>query len=573
MTTRATHKHWVWLLAVVAPACGGNSVVSGRPPVLDGGQPLFSDGGALSHVNGDGSAPDDHDRCGPCGRACDASEACVAGACVPGAGAPPRPLGPASLGKVTSQRPTLRWLLPAGTTEARVQLCRDRACAEVVQTADVTGSSFRPAEALAAGVYFWRAFAKDGAVISTASSATWEFLVRGRGGAADTTLGSVLDVDGDGYADLIVGAGEPRRAAIYAGGPAGVSRVPTTRLPVQADGSTLPMSGVGDVNGDGFTDMLSLSMVDGERRATLHLGGPRGTPTTRLLLTTTDPWPQSLGGGGDVDGDGYGDIVGVDDGAMGPAGQVRVFFGTAAGVRPRSVIILPGDAEGATGVVLVTGGDLNGDRRPDYLFGSPAANDGAGRARAWINGGCGVGRLVELPGDTRGSAHFGDSLAIGGDYNGDGYADAVVAAPHDVSVSDQSAVWVYPGSEAGPITTNPLRIPFTGRQTETVRVNVAGDLNGDGVVELGVWMHREARATEVLLFDGSSMGLSTTPARGLTSDDYGPNERGFSTSSAGDTDRDGFDDLTVFLSPGRVVLSRGTPTGPTTGVLPGFELP
>ncbi len=572
MTTRATRKGWVWLLAVVAPACGVNSVTEGRPPILDGGPPLFYDGGALSHVNGD-AAVDDHDRCGPCGRACAVSEACVAGACVPGGAAPPRLVGPASLGNVTSRQPTLRWLLPAGVTEARVQLCLDRACSQVQHTADVTGSSMRPPEALRPGVYFWRAFAKRGAVVSTTASATWQFRVRASSGSADTTLGGMVDVDGDGFGDLVMRAGTPQRSAIYAGGPEGASRMPTTMLPMQADGSTVPMSTVGDVNGDGFTDMLSFAMVDGERRAMLHPGGPRGVVVPPVALVTIDPWPSSVGGAGDLDGDGYGDLVGRDDGSTGPVGQVRAFFGDAAGVRPRSGVILASDADAVTGVVMTGGGDLNGDRLPDLLFGMPSTNDGAGRARAWINGGCGMGRLVELPGDTGELAHFGESLSLSGDYNGDGYADAVIAAPHDTQTFDRSGVWIYPGSADGPVLTNPLRIPFVGRQTESVRVSVAADLNGDGIGDLGVWMHTNLRPPEALLYNGSPTGLATTPTRALNSDDYGPDERGFSLGSAGDTDRDGFDDVTIFLSPGRVVLSRGSPTGPTTGMLPAFVLP
>lgn len=571
MAPRATR--WAWLLALAAPACGVTSATSGRPPVLDGGPALFTDGGALSHLDDDAAAPGDRDRCGPCGRACAASEACVAGACVPGGDAPPRLVGPASMGSVTSQRPTLRWLLPAGVAEARVQLCLDRACSQVQRTADVAGSSLRPPEPLRAGVYFWRAFAKRGAVVSTAASATWQFRVRASDGSADTTLGGMVDLDGDGYGDLMMRSATPPRSAVYAGGPAGASRVPTTPLPTQADGSTLPMSTVGDVNGDGFTDMLSFAMVDGERRATLYPGGPRGVAAQPVRLVTADPWPPAVNGVGDLDGDGYTDLVGRDDGATGPVGQVRAFFGDAAGVRPRSVVILPSDADVVTGAVMVGGGDLNGDRLPDLLFGMPSTNDGAGRARAWINGGCGVGSLVELPGDTGALAHFGESLWLSGDYNGDGYADAVVAAPHDAETDGRSAVWVYPGSASGPLTANPLRIPFVGRQTEGLRISVASDLNGDGFSDLGVWMHTHVRPPEALIYNGSAAGLATTPTRSLTSDDYGPDERGFSLGSAGDTDRDGFDDITVFLSPGRVVLARGTPDGPTTGVLPGFELP
>ncbi|MDP3217865.1 MAG: hypothetical protein Q8S73_27410, partial [Deltaproteobacteria bacterium] len=46
--------------------------------------------------------------------------------------APPRPVRPLSVSRVTSQRPTFQWVLPAGTTGARVEVCADRCCTRVL---------------------------------------------------------------------------------------------------------------------------------------------------------------------------------------------------------------------------------------------------------------------------------------------------------------------------------------------------------------------------------------------------------------------------------------------------------
>ena len=554
------------LCAALHSACGVSAVgpaLDAAPATDAASAPLD---GAVTRFDPDGATPDAG--CGPCGRVCSEREVCVSDVCVPRAGSPPRLVGPSSLGRLTTQRPTLRWRLPAGERTARVMVCRDRACADVVHRAAVSGSALRLADALAPGVYFWRVLTGQGV-----ASATWEFQVRAHDAIVDTLHTRMTDLDGDGYGDMMVTIGAPQRRAVYAGGPRGVAQAPTTTFPTQPDGSSLRVSSVGDLDGDGYGDLLSFAMVGVERRAYLHRGGPQGASASPAMLAVAEPWPDATASAGDVDGDGYNDLVGVDQGVSGPLGRVRVLFGAPSGVLRESTVIVAADVDDATSVVTTGSADVNGDGLPDFLFGVPSHDDGAGRAFVWVNDGCATGHVVALPGDTRTYAHFGDSVGLSGDYNGDGYADAVVAAPHDPATVDQSALWVFPGSAAGPVTAGPLRIPFAGRQTESLRVVGVGDLNGDGLADLGAWMHTSLRPPELVIFYGAAAGLATTPSRALTSDDFGPDERGFSASGVGDTDRDGFDELLVFLSPGHVVVSRGTAAGPSTGMIPYLTLP
>jgi len=550
-----------WLTSGLGAAAACAATDAASTPPSDAGPD-----GALTFVPGGDAARDL--RCGPCGRECAPGEVCVADACAPAAGSPPRPLAPASLGRATSQRPTLRWLLPAGAGGARVTVCRDRECEQVVHAADVAGASLRLPEALPAGVYYWRVLATRGSGLAAQPSATWEFQVRAREAGVDTAIGGLGDIDGDGYSDLVMSVGTPPRAGVYTGGPAGLSRTPTAAVPRQADGTSARTSTVGDLNGDGYSDLLSSETVDGARRVTLRPGGPRGAAPAPVPLAPDDPWPATLGGAGDVDGDGYADLMGMDQGATGPQGQVRIFFGSPAGVRPRSRVMIAADPAEPTGLTSGGGGDANGDGRPDFIFGRPAALDGAGRAFVWLStGSCGDGRVVALPGDVTPRAHFGDALTLSGDLDGDGYADAVVAAPHEADETDRSALWIFPGGAAGPVTADPARIRFAGRQMEAIALVGGADVNGDGFTDLGAWFHTSTRGPELGLFYGSATGLPSAPSRTLTVADYGPGESGFSVGTAGDTDRDGFDDLTVYLTPGRVVISRGSPGGPTTGVL------
>lgn len=512
--------------------------------------------------------------CGPCGRTCSALEVCAADACVPRSWAPPRLIAPLSLSKATSQQPLFRWLLPNGYREARFELCADRACERVVVSMRVLGDRARPASPLAQGVYFWRVTTGQPGELGTKTSATWELRVRPRDAGVDTVLGDMADIDGDGYADVITRVGTPPQTAVLAGGPGGttnVSPVPVPRLP---DGTMPLINVVGDINGDGFADRFTNEVVGNTSRRVLRGGSRREDAWMRVNLAVPAGAPGGMRSAGDIDGDGYGDVLTQDSGSSATPNQVRVYFGSADGLLPNPRVILESDPRDPTSLVWGSRGDVNGDGLTDFVFGKPSANDGAGRAAVWVNANhCGDGTVVELPGDTGASAHFGEAVSLTHDFNGDGYADAAVTAPFDARTLDRSAVWIFPGSASGPVTTAPQQVRFAGRQTETIRLIGGADLNGDGFSDLAVWMHTDLRPTSITLLYGSAAGLPSTESTVLLGPEFGPNEIGFSAGYADDVDRDGFDDLLVMLSPGRVVLSRGTPQGPTLGVLPSLAVP
>jgi hypothetical protein len=135
----------------------------------------------------------DSANCGGCGNACTAGMACANGVCIVPA---PRQLAPLSGSTATSSRPSLRW---AGT-RAHIDVCADRACSVVEQTGDELGSSFVPSNPLPRGIHFWRLRAIDGTVVGP----TWEFWVGAQVAAVNVSCGTTLDVNGDGFADVVV---------------------------------------------------------------------------------------------------------------------------------------------------------------------------------------------------------------------------------------------------------------------------------------------------------------------------------------------------------------------------------
>ena len=129
------------------------------------------------------------------------------------------------------------------------------------------------------------------------------------------------DTNGDGYDDVIVGAYRyddiTGRAYVYAGSAVGVSSTATTTLDGEAVDSCFGYSvaGAGDTNGDGYDDVIVGAMnYDSIRgRAYVYDGSATGvssTVATTLQGESIDSeYGRSVSGAGDVDGDGYDDVI------------------------------------------------------------------------------------------------------------------------------------------------------------------------------------------------------------------------------------------------------------------------
>lgn len=198
------------------------------------------------------------------------------------------------------------------------------------------------------------------------------------------SLGSAGDVNGDGFADVIVGAWTNNnnfngRAFVYLGAAAGLSPVAATILG-NGGVTALPgsyVAGAGDINGDGFSDVLVSADFRESYTSTsnvlIFMGSPAGigtAPSGAITSTITDLHLSNALGGGDINSDGYADVLVTTDENF-SRGSVLVYQGTATGLSPTPDTLRNRTDEFASffGYSASAAGDVNGDGYPDVLTG------------------------------------------------------------------------------------------------------------------------------------------------------------------------------------------------------------
>jgi hypothetical protein len=223
------------------------------------------------------------------------------------------------------------------------------------------------------------------------------------------------------------------------------------------------VASAGDVNGDGFADVI----VAASAGAYVYLGGPNllsaalSTVLTGFAVSVT-----SVASAGDVNGDGYADVLVGDGNSSLLSGSAYIYLGSAAGVVPVPATTLanPVEEDAMFGQSVASAGDVNGDGYADVVVGAPFELLGTGAAYVYLGGATGPAllpsfSLIYTPGD-----ELGWSVASAGDVNGDGYSDVVVG-------SHANEVNVYLGSPMG-LPSSPATA--LGREENTFGVAVFG---------------------------------------------------------------------------------------------------
>ncbi len=426
-----------------------------------------------------------------------------------------------------------------------------------------------------------------------------------------SSIAGANDINGDGYSDLIIGAPEANtdadvalegRVYAYFGSTTFPQASPNWTSDTQQDDAQFgaSISSAGDVNGDGYCDLIIgtpnyQNGQVGEGRAVVYYGGASGPGTvpnwTMEINQANASFGDAVSGGGDVNGDGYADvIVGAPNYTNGQQseGGIFVYFGGATGLSLVANITAESDqANSQFGASVANAGDFNGDGYSDIYVGCPAYDNGQNdEGRVYVYSGKYNGLSSTPNWAVEGAQAFaenGFSVAAAGDVNGDGYADVLVSAPYfDATLIDEGRVYLYLGSATGLSTTPINSLSPVGQEGALFgwKVAGAGDINADGFADIIVGVpyfdgvsRTETDAGRVYVYYGSQAGLNTTAPTIIENHQIG-SLFGFAVAGIGDVNNDGYADIAIGAprfdntvnDEGRVTVYYGSISGVNTTI-------
>ncbi len=321
----------------------------------------------------------------------------------------------------------------------------------------------------------------------------------------------------------------------------------------------------GDVNNDGYADVIVNafgytdpdSAESGHGKVYVYLGSSTGLSTTPVFTAIGETTEASLGRGavgsaGDINKDGYGDIIIGAHGTNGHQGRVYIYYGNATGITSTVVFSVSGENTGDEFArSAASAGDVNNDTYVDIIVGASGYMTNKGKIYVYYGSASGLSSTPDFTA-TGVLTEFGRSVASAGDVDNDGYDDVIVGEPdmtHGDAGPTSGRVYLYYGSASGLSSTNVVTLSGENAGDKFGEAAAsAGDINNDGYddVIVGARGYTDAQAEQgkMYVYHGSGSGLNATPAFSFTEVNIG-GEIGSYVAPAGDVNKDGYDDVLV----------------------------
>ena len=367
------------------------------------------------------------------------------------------------------------------------------------------------------------------------------------------------DVNNDGYDDFLIGCenfGDSvyGKVFLYLGGPTLSSTPGKTFTGTMGNEIGFIVAMAGDVNKDGYGDILIGDYVNTDHTGLVKLYNGGASISDTPVLTFYGDGPNSefgsaIAGNMDMNGDGYVDIAISSPGENNEGGCVYIFFGSSSMDNTPDLLIESNVDNMLLGTVLANGGRLNNDAYDDLLIGAYGTNI-EGHVYVYY-GGSDMDNISDL--SFTGSqmfAELGFSMAGNGDLNNDGYGDFAFTIGFDYTDCSCQVYW------GGPAIDEITDLTISG-QSQMVSMNDnyfgcvvagAGDVNNDGnddiMVSASDYLNDQGdNVGRVYLYYGGPAMDNTADLIFTGTEDYG--KFGSSLASAGDVNNDNYDDILI----------------------------